>query len=402
MEKIKNQKHSKEAFYYSFSRMFERASYYGLRALVVLYMIGGTLKMDNVEALKIYGWITAALVFSQIVGALLGDLVIGNKKSIIIGSIIQAIGAFSLSIPSTTGLYIGLFLIVTGSGFFTPNIISDFGKLYLSKTKLLDAGFTLFYLAVNLGSFLGILLIGYIGESYGYNIGFIIAGILSLLSIAPILVSRKQIAPEVKNNPLPINKRIAYIVIAFITVALFWNIYQIANIRIFDLQQQFNQVSSFEFLKNKWQAVNSYFILPISLIAIVLWSIFYNSQLFKLMLGFIFGTISIGILFLIPELPTEQHTATFLVSLFFLSISEIHIAPIIYSILTKYTNPKYLAIVISLAFLPTKLMTLAFALFNDTFYDNPILGVKFGIIAMGIVGIGLFSYIFWYKKQITY
>ena len=82
MEKIQNQKHTKETLYYSISRMLERASYYGFRALVVLYMVGETLKMERTEALTIYGWLVGSLVFSQIIGGIFGDLLIGNKKSI--------------------------------------------------------------------------------------------------------------------------------------------------------------------------------------------------------------------------------------------------------------------------------------------------------------------------------
>ena len=85
-------------------------------------------------------------------------------------------------------------------------------------------------------------------------------------------------------------------------------------------------------------------------------------------------------------------------SLLFLGISEIHIAPIIHSILTKNSNPKYLAILISLAFLPTRLISLVFGLFNDTLYDKPILALKIGIIAMTIIGIGLIGYVWWNKK----
>ena len=325
MEKIQNQKHTKETLYYSISRMLERVSYYGFRALAVLYMVGETLKMENKEALTIYGWLTVSLVFSQIVGALCGDLLIGNRKSIIIGGIIQAIGAFSLCISSTTGLYLGLFLVVLGSGFFTPNIISNFGKLYLNKTKLLDSGFTIFYLAVNLGSFLGILLIGYLGETYGYNIGFIISGILMLLSIIPMLLSKEKTLDEIKKNEFPIYKRVLNILSAFFVVGLFWGIYEISNIRIFDLQLQFSEISTLDIPKHLWQSINAIFIFPISIVAIILWTFFYSSQFFKLMLGFIFGVISFGILFLIPEIPTEQHTIIYLVSLFFLGISEIHI-----------------------------------------------------------------------------
>ncbi|ARV08309.1 hypothetical protein BTO05_01125 [Winogradskyella sp. PC-19] len=402
MEKIQNQKHTKETLYYSISRMLERASYYGFRALVVLYMVGETLKMERTEALSIYGWFTASLVFSQIVGALFGDLLIGNKKSIIIGGIIQAIGAFSLCIPSTTGLYLGLFLVVLGSGFFTPNVISNFGKTYLNKTKLLDSGFTIFYLAINLGSFLGILLIGYLGEKYGYNIGFVLSGILMLISIIPIVLTKEKRLDEIEKNEFPISKRILNILIAFIVVGLFWGFYELSSIRTFDLQLQLSEISTLGIPNHLWQSINSIFILPISIIAIILWTYFYSSQFFKLMLGFVFGVISFGILFLIPEIPTEQHTITYLISLFFLAISEIHIAPIIHSVLTKYSNPKYLAILISLAFLPTKLIYFVFGLFNDKLYDNPMLGLKIGIVGMIIIGIGLIGYVVWNKNYLQH
>ena len=376
--------------------MLERASYYGLRALVVLYMTGEILKMDSTEALTIYGWFAGSVVFSQIFGALLGDLLIGNKKAIIVGGIIQALGAFALCIPNTYGLYAGLFLVVLGNGFFTPNIVANFGKAYLNKTRLLDAGFTIFYLAINLGSFLGILAIGYSGEKFGYNIGFLVCGLLTLLSLIPILKTKENEFQE--KEKISIGKRILNILIAFIVVGLFWGFYELSSIRTFDLQLQLSEVSTLDIPNHLWQSLNSIFILPISIIAIVLWTYFYSNQFFKLMLGFVFGVISFGILFLIPEVPTEQNTITYLISLLFLAISEIHIAPIIHSILTKYSNPKYLAILISLAFLPTRMISLIFGLFNDKLYDNPMLGLKIGIVGMIVVGIGLIGYIIINKK----
>lgn len=399
MEKIINQTHSKETFMYALSRTLERASFYGLRSLIVLYMIGEILQMENVEALKIYGWFTASFLFSKIIGAILGDLIIGNKKALTIGGIIQALGAFSFCIPSATGLYIGLFLIVLGGGLYTPNIISNFGKLYLNKTKLLDAGFTIFYLAVNLGAFFGIISIGYLGEKYDWNIGFIIAGILMLLSIIPIIFSKDKKIEQTTENNATVNQRIINIIIAFVIVSLFWSIYEIGNIRIFDLQLKLSETSTLDIPKSMWTSLNSVFILPISILAIIAWTFFYNNQIFKLTIGFIFGAISFGILFLIPEIPTEKHTIIYLLSLFFLSISEIHIAPIIYSILTKNSNPKYLAILISLAFIPTRLFSVLFSLFSEKFYDNPIFSLKFGLIAMIIVSTGLIIFVKWKKKN---
>ena len=208
MGKIINQTHSKETFLYALSRTLERASFYGIRSLIVLYMIGESLKMEYTEALKIYGWFTASFLFSKIFGAILGDLILGNKKALIIGGIIQALGAFSFCIPSINGLYVGLFLIVLGGGLYTPNIISNFGKLYLNKTKLLDAGFTIFYLAVNLWAFFGVMSIGYLREKYGWNIGFIIAGILMLLSIIPIIFSKDKKIEQTIENKATVNQRV--------------------------------------------------------------------------------------------------------------------------------------------------------------------------------------------------
>ena len=381
--------------------MLERASYYGFRILLILYMTGEIIKMDRTEALSIFGWFAGSLIVSKILGALLGDLVIGNRKTLLFGGIIQALGSFFLCIPSTSGLYLGLFLVVIGNGFYTPNIIANFGKIYLNKTKLLDSGFTIFYLAINLGAFLGTSLIGIIGERYGYNFGFILAGTLMLFSIIPLLITKEKVVEKDLKYDLSINKRILNISIALVVVGLFWAIYEISYIRISDIQAQFNEISTIEILKSNWHTINSYLILPIGIIAIIIWTYFYSSQFFKLMLGLIFGAISIGILLLIPEVLTEKYTILYLLSILFMGISEIHIAPIVHSILTKYSNPKYLAIFISLSFLPIWVISLGFGLFNDRFYENPTLGLKFGIIGMIIIGFGLFGYIVWNKKLPT-
>jgi POT family proton-dependent oligopeptide transporter len=397
MEKIQNQKYSIETFYYSLARMIERASYYGLRALVIIYMTGEILKMDTTEALVIYGWFAGSLVFSQILGGLLGDLIIGNKKSIIIGGVVQAFGAFTLCIPSTYGLYIGLFLIVLGSGFYTPNIIANYGKSYLNKTKLLDAGFTIFYLAINIGAYLGSFLIGYSGEEFGYNVGFVISGLLILISLIPIIKTKEKELPI--GEKISSGKRVLTIAMAFIIIGLFWGVYEISNIRILDLQIQLGENSTLGISKSMWQSLNSVFTLPISLTAIIIWTYFYNSQFFKLLIGFVFGAVAFGIILFIPEIPEEKHTIYFIASMLFLAISEIHIAPIIHSILTKYSNPKYLAILISVAFVPTKIFALIFGIFHERIYDNPTLGLKFGIIAMILISIGIIGYIIIDKKN---
>lgn len=398
MEKNQNQHHTKETLYFALTRMFERASYYGFRTLIVLYMIGETLKMERSDALSIYGWFTASLVFSQILGAVLGDLVMGNRKLVILGAILQVLGIFCFCIPTTSGLYLGLILFVFGSGFFTPNLISNYGKLYLKNSKLLDSGFTIFHLATNVGAFIGAFLFGILGDKYGFIVGFSVAGILMMISLIPIFLSERKHLEKIENKGRALNNRILLIVMGFLLVGLFWNFNDLSYPRIFDLQLQFKELSDSFIPHYFWQVSNFIFLLPISIIAIILWNKFYSNQFFKITLGYIFGAIAIGILLLIPQVPTEQHLIIFIISLLFFAIAEVHIAPILYSILTKYSNPKYLSILISLTFLPTAVISFVFGLFNDRIYDNPLLGLKIGIAGFATTGICLFGFIWRGKK----
>lgn len=401
MGRILHQTHTKYTFLYACSRLLERAAFYGLRTLIVLYMVSESLKVSDVEAMKVYAWFTGSIVLSQLIGALLGDLLLGNKRAIIIGGILQAIGALSFCIPSIAGLYLGLFLVVLGGGLYTPNIISHFGKLYLNKTKLLDAGFTILYLAVNIGGFIGPFFIGYLGHELGWAIGFSVAGILMLFSIIFPLISREAVHNQMPEKDTGIHQRIVKILIAFVLVGLFWAIYEISSIRIFDLQIAFSEFSSLNILKNPWASLNTVFIFPVSMIAIILWSYFYNSQFVKLTIGFLLGAISFGTLLFIPEVPANQHLALYLISLLLLCIAEIHIAPIIHSILTQYANPKYLAILISLAFVPIKILSLLIGLFYDELSQHPELALKLALTAMIVVCVGLASYVLLTKKWYT-
>ncbi|WP_103072502.1 MFS transporter [Aquimarina sediminis] len=393
MKRILDQTHDKYTFIYACSRLLERTSYYGLRSLIVLYMIGESINMTTQEALQIYGWFTVSIVFSQILGALLGDLLVGNKKSIIIGGVLQALGAFCFCIPSIIGLYIGLALVVLGGGFYTPNIIAHFGKLYLNKTKLLDSGFTIFYLAVNVGAFIGVVTIGYLGEKLGWNIGFIIAGVVALLSVVLPLISADQANNQVVEKKLPEIQRALKVLIAFVIVGLFWGLYEISGIRFHDLQFKFGELAVFDTPKSIWSSLNTIFIIPVSFVIIILWTYFYSNQFIKLAIGFLFGAISYAVLLAIPETPTAQYSILYLVSILFLSISEVHIAPVINSVLTQHTNPKYLAIMISIAFVPIKLFLYIVGLFNEALYENSSLALKIGMIGMVVMTIGLVMYI---------
>src|SRR5690606_41712539 len=156
-------------------------------------------------------------------------------------------------------------------------------------SKLLDSGFTIFHLATNLGSFFGVLLIAQLSEKYGFNIGFILAGLLMLISLIPILLSKEKHFEKTENKKGGLNKRILIIVMVFILVGLSWGFNYLSYPRISDLQLQFKELSSSIFPEYFWQVSNTIFFLPISIIAIILWNTVDSNQFFTIMLGFIFG-----------------------------------------------------------------------------------------------------------------
>jgi len=176
---MQQQSHTLSAFLYAISNGIERASYYGIRSILILYMLGETLQMEQSEAFAFYGILTMSFYFSKVLGALLGDLLIGNKISILIGGLLQAIGCFLLCINTQMFLYIGVGLLVVGNGLFSPNVLAQFGKQYTNKPKLIDSGFNGLFFFINFGAFFGVMILSLIGDK-NYNYGFILGGLLML------------------------------------------------------------------------------------------------------------------------------------------------------------------------------------------------------------------------------
>jgi len=400
MQRIQNHKHTKDNFFYALSRLFDRAGYYGIRAVLVLYLIDEQFQMNRAEALSIYGVLTTSVVLSKILGAILGDLVIGNRKAIIYGGFLQALGAFVLCLPNTIGLYVGLSILVIGSGLYTPNLISTFGKSYFNKTKLLDSGFTMFYFVVNIGAFLGSLSIGYLGEVYSWNLAFITAAILTILSLILILLTQQEKKPtEVLSSQTPMRKRVLNTTTILVLVALFWGVYRISSVHITTLMISFRKLSISNIPKILLTTDSSIYTIPICLIATIVWTYFYSSHLTKLIIGFVSAAFAYGILFLIPETVGNEHLVIYLISAISIGIAETHITPLVYSTLTRYANPKYLSILISLSSFSTGLILLPMALLSIDFYEKPHYALTLSVTLSVVIGLGLMGYLFWSKKQ---
>ncbi|MET0520210.1 MAG: peptide MFS transporter [Burkholderiaceae bacterium] len=192
MNKIQNpgthtiQGHPDSLFVLFFTEMWERFSYYGMRALLVLFLISTAAKggwgWTREEATTLYGWYTMLVYFTPILGGYLADRLLGTRRAVVLGGFIIAAGHIALFLDTVTSFYIGLGLVIAGTGLFKPNISAIVGQLYgKSNESARDSGYTLFYMGVNAGAFFGISLCGYIGEKISWNLGFGLAGVFMIL-----------------------------------------------------------------------------------------------------------------------------------------------------------------------------------------------------------------------------
>jgi len=174
--------HPKGLYLLFATEMWERFSYYGMRALLVLSLVAGVgaanpgFGWSQAEALKLYGLFTGFVYFTPLIGGWLADNYLGQRKSVIIGGLVMAAGQFTLAsaIPGNLSLfYAGLVLLVIGNGFFKPNISTMVGDLYREGDARRDAAFTIFYMGINSGALLAPLVCSTLGENaaYGWRIG---------------------------------------------------------------------------------------------------------------------------------------------------------------------------------------------------------------------------------------
>jgi POT family proton-dependent oligopeptide transporter len=201
--------HPKALFALFMVELWERFSYYGMRALLILYMtasvIDGGFAFDDAKAYGIYGAYGALVYLTPLIGGFFADKLVGFRKAIVWGAILMAIGQFTLFLSGNANeisFYIGLAVLVVGNGFFKPNISSMIGRFYEDGDKRRDGAFTLFYMGINMGAFLAPLTCGAIGENEGWQYGFLTAGIGMVIGYFVFVWGSKQgIYEDVGNGP---------------------------------------------------------------------------------------------------------------------------------------------------------------------------------------------------------
>ena len=178
--------HPKGLFYLFFAELWERFSFYGMRALLTLYLINELFAdlADGKEfAYGIYAAYGSLVYFTPAIGGMIADRLIGHKNSIMLGGLLMTLGHFTMAFEDKTIFFLSLGLLIIGNGFFKPNISTMVGGLYKQGDPKRDAGFTIFYMGINIGAFIAPLLCGWLGASYGWHYGFGAAGIGMLAGV---------------------------------------------------------------------------------------------------------------------------------------------------------------------------------------------------------------------------
>ncbi len=183
-----------------FVEMWERFSYYGMRALLVLYLVNA-LGWSDGDAARLFGTYTSLVWLTPIIGGYLADRFLGTRRSMIIGALIITTGHFLLALQSMPTFYLGLACVIIGTGFFKPNVSTQVGQLYPPGDPRRDAGFTIFYMGINLGATIAPFACGYLGERVGWHFGFGAAGVGMLLGLLLYLKFRAQLLPGIGLPP---------------------------------------------------------------------------------------------------------------------------------------------------------------------------------------------------------
>lgn len=405
MDTVQKTGHPKGLYLLFFTEMWERFSYYGMRAILIYYLtktyLQGGLGIDKAEATLLYGNFTGLVYFTPLIGGWLADKYLGKRTAITIGGITMMIGQFVLfGMNNMTGLYLGLLLLIIGNGFFKPNISTLVGGLYADGDDRRDSAFSIFYMGINLGAFIAPLLIGYLTDdffavkkgdeimTYGYKYGFLAAGIGMLLGqVVFNLLAQKYLgdlgkkpvgsgkSTDVQENLNSINpitgqtltkpeerQRISVIFILFLFAVFFWAGFEQAGSSLSLYTDSFidRKLFGYEIPASWFQSVNPVFIVTLAPLFAIFWGSKLGKKLstpVKMGLGMII--LGVGFWFMlgavaernaqgdIADINNKAAMMWLIMTYLFHTIGELCLSPVGLSVVTKLSPPKLASILMA-------------------------------------------------------
>jgi POT family proton-dependent oligopeptide transporter len=417
-----------------FTEMWERFSYYGMRALLVLYLTSETTAKNpgvgwtQGEALALYGWYTALVYIASIPGGILADRILGQKKSVILGAILLVIGHSVLAIEAMWAFYTGLGFIIAGVGCLKPNISTMVGGLYQKGDVRRDKGFTIFYIGINVGAFLSGLVVGYVGEVHGWHYGFGLAGILMVIGLIQFLAGQKYLVhvgnylaksenqKDREEYERPLNKiekdRIIVLLISFLLIIAFFAAFEQAGglMNIYASEKTNRMLLGWEVPATWFQSLNSFFIITLGIAIAAFWAKRKlkgkeASSLFKMIIGL--GITGLGFFFMSAAANQYDTTGSsmmiwLVLAYLFHTIGELCLSPVSLSFVTKLAPAKYASIMMGIYFATTGLGNKVAGLLGES---SSLYGefIVFTGIAIFCVSFALLVFIFFKKlKNLTH
>ncbi|HEV8445229.1 MAG TPA: peptide MFS transporter [Gemmatimonadaceae bacterium] len=373
-----------------FTEMWERFSYYGMRAFLILYMVHA-LNFDDKHAGSVYGTYTASAWALAIFGGIIADRWLGQYKSVLIGGIIIAIGHFTLAFHALGAFYSGLAFIAVGTGLLKPNVSGIVGSLYDRSDTRRDAGFSIFYMGINLGAALGPLVAGYLAQKVDWHLGFACAGVGMTLGLIQYVAGRRHLQPAIdrlaqqrraaaadraadKLAPTSTGggatfvgftsvewKRIAAMAVFFVFAAIFWGAYEQAGstLNLFGDRYTRTTVLGFSFPSSWFVSVQAVLVIVLAPAFAWLWTALgprEPSTPAKFAIGLFFVGLSF-VLLLVPAFrlqatPGLRVSPLWLVGCYFIQeLGELSISPVGLSVFTKLSPVKIVGFMLGVWFL---------------------------------------------------
>ena len=359
------------------TEFWERFSYYGMRAILVLYMAApasqGGLEFDTAKATSIYGTYTMSVYLTSLPGGWLADRLLGARLAVLLGGIAIALGHFAMAVDSMSFFYGGMILIAIGTGLLKPNISTMVGGLYGEDDPRRDGGFSIFYMGINLGGMVAALVCGYLGQRVNYHVGFAAAGVGMVLGLVQYVAHRKRLASVGARNkrageektviikqPLTAEEKKRLVVIGFLFLfsILFWTAFEQtgSSFNLFAERQTRNRIFGYEFPSSWFQSVNSFFILALAPVFAWLWARWGKRQPSspsKFSFALLCAGLGLFIMALASSLTSSGRVSPlWLVAIYFIhTVGELCLSPVGLSTVTKLAPAKMVGLMMGVWFL---------------------------------------------------